>query len=618
MKSAHDAALSTMRKSQTRLRKLIGIDGDDREDSKLNEEEVKRLEQEDVAAEQTLALDEKTLQRIREMPKEEQEKEDEDIKEGVRLFFDNEYSRAEEMFQRRAGFEPLAALAHGIIQLIRAILSFTKEDMEVAAQRITHAERLANTVCPPDSYLTSMAKMVRLRGHKKWTNAQLRANVVKALSNALFGVTLLVQESMVHFVRAGLGFRKAYNKLGECEAELNQDPTMYDNNCVGCIYMAVGVVNVALSTMPQKILKLLSILGYPCNRAKGFELLEKCVATKSYASPFAQLSLLVHRGIIPAVAPILIHDELPKALSLLEEVRETYPRSCLHLHIAGRIARTQRDLTLARQRFEAAFNEQRELLQLKHVVLYDLAWTDFVELKFEEAAERFGLLAADFKWSKCFYTYLQATALEMAGQKDKAIALYRAAPPLSTQKFGGRRIPPEQFVLKKVALFELDEFDTILPGLEAMVLSNMYSQMPQASLEKFCVMAEGRMEQMKAKDEKDPERLGVMWLIMACLYKELGRQDEATNLFKQIFDISEDIEENAYVVPYALYENGVMLANQGREGASLEQLREALSMLQTAKDDFKDYNYEVRLGFKLLISIPVVNGWIAQLGGKTK
>ena len=29
-------------------------------------------------------------------------------------------------------------------------------------------------------------------------------------------------------------------------------------------------------------------------------------------------------------------------------------------------------------------------------------------------------------------------------------------------EFGGRRIPPEQFVLKKVALFEMDEFDTAL------------------------------------------------------------------------------------------------------------------------------------------------------------
>lgn len=51
-----------------------------------------------------------------------------------------------------------------------------------------------------------------------------------------------------------------------------------------------------------------------------------------------------------------------------------------------------------------------------------------------------------------------------------------------------------------------------------------------------------------------------------------------------------------YVVPYALYEHGVMLAAQGRAGGSAEQLREALSMLQAAKDDFKDYNYEVRLG----------------------
>lgn len=37
MKTAQNAAMSTMRKSQTRLRRMIGMEGEDQEDSKLNE-----------------------------------------------------------------------------------------------------------------------------------------------------------------------------------------------------------------------------------------------------------------------------------------------------------------------------------------------------------------------------------------------------------------------------------------------------------------------------------------------------------------------------------------------------------------------------------------------------
>lgn len=33
-------------------------------------------------------------------------------------------------------------------------------------------------------------------------------------------------------------------------------------------------------------------------------------------------------------------------------------------------------------------------------------------------------------------------------------------------------------------------------------------------------------------------------LVLGCLYKELDRQSEAATHFKQIFDISEDIEDN--------------------------------------------------------------------------
>jgi hypothetical protein len=71
---------------------------------------------------------------------------------------------------------------------------------------------------------------------------------------------------------------------------------------------------------------------------------------------------------------------------------------------------------------------------------------------------------------------------------------------LSTQKFGGKRMPPEQFVLRKVALYEGVGWDrTLLLGLEIMALSNMTVQMGRPSLEKFRAMVDALVADMEAK-----------------------------------------------------------------------------------------------------------------------
>jgi len=166
-------------------------------------------------------------------------------------------------------------------------------------------------------------------------------------------------------------------------------------------------------------------------------------------------------------------------------------------------------------------------------------------------------------------------------------------------------------VLRKVAMFEEDGWDTILPGLELMVLSNMYTQMAPAAVAHFLALADARLAALTATGEQSPDRLAVIWLLTACLHKELGHFDEAAGLFRKIYDISDDIEGNTFAVPYALFEHGCMLAVKGNEEESLERLKEAHSMLMTAKEDYKDYNFEVRLEFKLLLTLPLVTEWLA-------
>lgn len=117
---------------------------------------------------------------------------------------------------------------------------------------------------------------------KAMSNAELRCRVIEAESSLLVGMLQLFQESVVMYIKAGLNLRAAWKIYEQCYNEIKDIPEdelykRYDYHTVGGIQFGLGSINVAISSLPSKIIRLVSIFGLPHDREKGFELLTQCM-----------------------------------------------------------------------------------------------------------------------------------------------------------------------------------------------------------------------------------------------------------------------------------------------------------------------------------------------------
>ena len=76
--------------------------------------------------------------------------------------------------------------------------------------------------------------------------------------------------------------RAAWKTYEACYAELQAVPRgelykRYDYHTVGGVLLGIGATNLAISSLPTKIVRLVAIFGLPHDREKGFELLAQCV-----------------------------------------------------------------------------------------------------------------------------------------------------------------------------------------------------------------------------------------------------------------------------------------------------------------------------------------------------
>jgi hypothetical protein len=122
-------------------------------------------------------------------------------------------------------------------------------------------------------------------------------------------------------------------------------------------------------------------------------------------APLAALFLLVMRVLFPSFCSSDISDNLPEAEAVLGVVGAKYPDSALFLWMAGRLARMQGNVPLARARLARCAT--LEWVQFAQLCDYEIAWTHAFLLEWGAVERLFARLRSENEWSKAFYTFME-------------------------------------------------------------------------------------------------------------------------------------------------------------------------------------------------------------------
>ncbi|KAI9142872.1 outer membrane protein Iml2/Tetratricopeptide repeat protein 39 [Paraphysoderma sedebokerense] len=559
------------------------------------------------------------------------------------MFFNNRFKEAQELLSKTAETDCVGSMGVGVLGLLKALTTFNQADIEYTGAYLSQAEAIAsiqNDKAKPKSsggigkWISSSANFlgekVGLTSSPPMSPAELRSIVVRAEASSLYSLVLLFQESIIGFIKAGLGFRRAYTLYGKAYNDIRkfeedspgQLHLKVDKHTLGGAQFGIGIINVILSILPPKILRVISVLGYTANKELGYELLRKAAKTNGFRAPLSELFMGSYDTIISSFAPTIVGPALvASAIESLQTALNRYPNSSFHLLLMGRVLRIGKRLDLSTTYLNQSQEAQNEWKELHSLNDYEIALNHLMSLNWEKAIERFEKLKKGTYWSTSFFTFALGSCYEMLSlslsssnpelskqHHEKATELFKAAPGYVNRKFGGRVVSVEQYVIRKVKLFEQDDFKkTMVPGLELVYLWNGYTSMDTPTLRASFDIVDPMIKLYETLNSETTDayyydRLGILKLIRAAIYEELGEYEVAERDLLSVFDNEKKMKEEKWVMPFGTYQMGVLTARRG-------DLEEAKKWLAKARDKYSDYNLEFRLAFRIHIALTQINEW---------
>ncbi|KAL1932384.1 hypothetical protein VTP01DRAFT_9440 [Rhizomucor pusillus] len=582
----------------------------------------------------------------------EQEKADEPVLRAVRHLFNNRFMKAKKLFEREAKSDPLHAFGLGSMAFLKAVMTLNDKATDNAIRVLTTTYSLATAQIDAATkrnmgetvvqYFTSYYNYIKYSrsnglpsSPKPVTkrdidqqqvtfvpNGVLRAHVVKAECCLQIAILQLLQESVVGYIKCGLNLRRAYTSYSLVWQEYKRMGQNYndfiDRDTVSGIQFGIGAVHLVLSSLPQKILRIVSAFGWKADKHLGFALLKLCLEQRRIRSPMASLMLLAYYTALTSLCPqILSNIYTQPAIETLLDAQKTYPNSAFFLYFAGRTSRLARNLSLSTQSFlyaiEISKNEWAEVETL-HLCSYEIGFNYMMLHNWEEAAKVFEMLYKERYWSPAIFRYLHGACLDMMGQRTEAIIAFAEIPELVGAKTSSIA-SMEQYVLRKVKSFQASgyqDLDMNVCALEYLCIFNAFEFMDNAQLEQSLAVADLALTRIVEAERTEygirtrellPEtpppqyydQRGTLLLIKAALQNAMGRYRDSIIHLNWIIDHKDQITTDKWIIPFAFWEAGVT-------SWGLDYKTRARTFWETALRHSK-YDFEYRLAMTLNLAL---------------
>uniref|UniRef100_A0A7N5KCF3 Tetratricopeptide repeat domain 39A n=1 Tax=Ailuropoda melanoleuca TaxID=9646 RepID=A0A7N5KCF3_AILME len=447
------------------------------------------------------------------------------------------------------------SLTYATILEMQAMMTFDPQDILLAGNMMKEAQTLCQRHRKKSSVTDSFSNLVHRPTMDQFTEEEIHAEVCYAeclLQRA--ALTFLQDENMVSFIKGGIKVRNSYQTYKELDSLVQSSQYCKGENhrhFEGGVKLGVGAFNLTLSMLPTRILRLLEFVGFSGNKDYGLLQLEEGASGHSFRAVLCVMLLLCYHTFLTFVLGTG-NVNIEEAEKLLKPYLKRYPKGAIFLFFAGRIEAIKGNVDTAT------------------------------------------------------YIYMKAAYLSMFGKEDykpfgdDEVELFRAVPGLKL-KIAGKSLPTEKFAIRKSRRYLSPKPISLpIPALEMMYIWNGYAvigKQPELTdgILGIITKAEEMLEKGPENEYSVDDECLVKLLKGLCL-KYLGRVQEAEDNFRSISFNEKKIKYDHYLIPNALLELALLFMEQGRN-------EEAVKLLETAKQNYKNYSMESRTHFRIQAAI---------------
>uniref|UniRef100_A0A3B3XCD7 Tetratricopeptide repeat protein 39B n=1 Tax=Poecilia mexicana TaxID=48701 RepID=A0A3B3XCD7_9TELE len=538
---------------------------------------------------------------------------------ALHLFLNNRFADALSSLEPRHSM--YHAMGYSSILLMQAAMTFDPKDMDVAMASLKEALHTCQRFRRRTGIMESLASFWHGQPVDNLTEGEMHAELCYAEVLMQKAALTFLDESVISFIKGGMGMRSSYLIYKNCQAMENviEDGEKERNTHIhfrGGVNMGIGSFNLILSMLPSRVLRLMEFLGFSGDREFGLSQLREGAASNSLRSILSTLTLLMFHLYMSVILGTG-EGNLPEAEALLKPYADKYPNGALMLFYTARIAVLKGNFTFAQEKFLACIATQEEWRQIHHLCFWELMWAYSFEQNWTEAYRYADCLCKENKWSQATYVFQKAAILSMLPEEEVAktgenvVALFRQVDGLRL-RIAGKSIPTEKFAAKKAQRYAPPKpLKLVVPALEMMYVWNGFMVVGKRP-----ELTEGILSTLEAAEEQlrsdpDPSEFHtddvcVVQMLKGLCLTQLGRLVQAEICFNFVISSEKDIKHDTYLVPFTMYELGLLHKLKG-------DINTAITVIEKAKMNYRDYSMESRLHFRIHAALNTMGSFEAKL-----
>lgn len=263
------------------------------------------------------------------------------------------------------------------------------------------------------------------------------------------------------------------------------------------------------------------------------------------------------------------------AVECLLDAQKNHPSSCFFLFYAGRISRVARNLPLSTQSFTFAVEScQGEWAEnaMSQISNYEMGFNAALQLDWITAETYFQKLSQEqCYWSPAFCQYFIGACRGMLGRRTESILAFAEVPQLAKDQTNKSYI--DTYVQQKVEFFQrtgYQDMDFSLPGLELLLVWNMFEQMSSPALEGCLLIVQSTLQLIYEREKldynirvtelvptKNPpdyyDQRAILLLIKASALNALKRHQESIAHLNWIMDHKHHLKSETWIIPFTYW-----------------------------------------------------------------
>ncbi|KAA0706484.1 Tetratricopeptide repeat protein 39B [Triplophysa tibetana] len=527
---------------------------------------------------------------------------------ALNLFLNNKFSEALDLLKPWSKSSMYHAMGYSSILVIQAAMTFEHKDIQTGMATIKEALQTCQRFRKRNSVVESISSLMSKHSPESLKQEEMHAEICYAeclLQKAT--LTFVQDENMISFIKGGIKIRTSYQIYKECQSVLNTSQGVGgDDEALrqfeGGVKLGIGSFNLMLSLLPARVLRLLEVIGFSGNREFGLSQLRDGAVNLSLRSILCVLTLLFYNTYVCLILGTG-EGNLLEAEALLEPYVEKYPRGSIILFYSARITLLRGNFETAALTFQECISSQQQWRQIHHLCYWELMWCHSYQQLWTEAYRYADLLCRESRWSKAIYVYQKAAILSMMSEEDvkktgeNIEELFRQVEGLK-QRLAGKSIPTEKFAVRKSRRYSAPvPVKLVIPALEMMYVWNGFTIVGKRAdtTESLLITIERAEEQLNNDpnpSEFHPDDQCLVQMLKGLCLKHLGRLMQAELCFTQVLSSEKRIRYDHYLIPFTLYELGLLSKQQG-------DYVKATRYIEDAKLNYKDYSMESRLHFRI-------------------